>query len=189
MSDQYPFSVVPQVHSPEPSSTNAGLSCPPDDSQKFIIFGNCNKLAVVQGWETKSSTELKEFFVPIESYMEYEFVLKYDADFLNYTILNYGNIGDSIEGVPFLMIFPMYHLTDIEDQGDWELLYRFSDDPTWDPIDGSGVYPDNSAGDATTWRRIGRMFLQDGTDEYPVKPIYLQNRTGKDIPLKILIAK
>ena len=190
----YPYNVVPQVRSPRPSGKLPKFKCPPDNSQEFILIDNKN-LSVVQGWETKTSLDLKDFFIPIESYQQYEFTLKTTSDFTKYTILNYGNIGDILDGTPFVMILPMYHVTELDDQNKWSLLYRFVDDPEWPnpgyslPHDSySGYQTGYSAADPYVWRVLGRIFMVHAHPDFPIRPIYLQNRTGVDIPVKIMIA-
>ena len=190
MSDQsvYPYNVVPQVHSPKPSGPLPNLKCPPDDEQQFIILDQHN-LAVIRGWEWKSSMELKEFFVPVDNYQLYEFTLKFDSDYTKYITLNYGNMGDPIDGVLFVCLYPMYNKTDLDDQNDWKIHWRFLDDPDWTA---TGAYNDGydtvgSSEDESTWRQLGRILMLSGTADKPIKPIHLQNRTGEDVGIKLLI--
>jgi len=188
MPDYYPENIIPQVRSPRPSSPLPNLKCPPDDSQQFILL-DIHNLAVIRGWEWKSNIELKDFFVPISDYLLYEFNLKFDSDYTKYVTLNYGNMGDPIEGVLFVCIFPLYHTTELNNQSDWKIHWRYLDDPDWTEtgIYGDGYNTPNSPEDEDTWRQLGKLMILNGTKEKPVKPIHLQNRTGKDIPIKILI--
>lgn len=187
-SENYPYNIVPQVRSPKPTGSNPSLRCPPDDSQQFIIMDGHN-LSVIKGWEWKTNMDLKEFFIPVDNYMTYEFTLKYDGDYTKYITLNYGNMGDPILGVNFVCLFPMYHKTDLEDQTKWKIHWCYLDDPAWTV---TGAYNDgyDSAGsseDETTWRQLGRIMMLNGTVDKPIRPLFLQNRTGYDLPIKLLI--
>ena len=230
-SDVYPYNVVPQSRSPKPHGPMPKLKCPPDDNKQFILMDVNQHLSVVKGFETKSFLDLKEFFVPVDNYQLYEFVLKYDGNFDNYITLNYGNMGNPVTGILFVCIYPMYMQTDLDDQNRWKIHWRYIDDPVWtatgqyggvtppagynqhhyegrhnddnifEPDDlfrnveeddepqpqVSGYYTPSSAEDESTWRQLGRLMVLSGTNESLIKPIHLQNRTGEDVPIKILI--
>lgn len=187
-SENYPYNVVPQVRTPAPVGPTPTLKCPPSTSAQFIILDG-NNLSVVQGWEWKATFSLKEWFVPVDNYQIYEFTLRATTDTTQYSILNYGNIGDPLEGTLFVALFPKYHITELNDQDDWKIHYRFSDDLAWtaDGVYGDEITTPYSAEDETTWRQMGRILMMSGTPESLVKPIYLQNRTGIDIPVHVMI--
>jgi hypothetical protein len=188
-SENYPYNVVPQVKRPTPVGNLPDLACPPDFSSQFIIIDN-NKLSVIKGYDTKTTLDLSEFFVPInESYQIYEFVLKYDGDFTKYVTLNYANISSSTD-IKFIMLLPQYLSTEIKDQNNWYLHYRFLDDPAWTNtgINNDGIITANSSEDETTWRHLGKILMIDSSKYRMIKPILLQNRLGEDITIKIMIA-
>lgn len=187
-SENYPYSITPQVRNPAPVGSLAALKCPPNQDVRFIILDG-NNLSVVQGWEWKATFPLKEWFIPIDNFQIYEFTLEATGNYTEYSILNYGNIGSVIDGTIFVCLFPKYHETELNDQNDWRIHYRYSDDPTWTA---TGVYGDDvdtpySTEDENTWRQMGRIMMLSGTDEYLIPPIYLQNRTGIDIPMSVMI--
>jgi len=191
MYDNYQDNIYPQFirFVEQPSLGDVNVISKTIATQKFIVI-NDSKLKIIEAWEEKSETELNKFFIPIDKYLEYEFTLKTNIDDVSqYTILNYGNIGDDIEGVRFVMIYPLYHKTEIKDQNLWNLQYRYSDDPTWENTGYAGYYPDNSPGDINTWRTLGRILMIDSSIDKPIKPIYLQNRLESDVILRILIAQ
>lgn len=175
-SDYYPYNVVPQVRSPKPDGPMPNLKCPPDDKQQFILFDGPS-LAVIKGWEWKANVPLSNFFVPVNSYNSQEFLLEFDEDFTKYAVIN------NVESL-FLMIMPVYIESEIEDQNDWKLYWRFADDPEW--INETG---DDSPEDEDTWRELGRILVLSGTSNKKLQPILLQNRTGYEIPIKVLIGK
>jgi hypothetical protein len=123
--------------------------------------------------------------------MLYEFTLKYDGDYTKYITLNYGNLGDPVLGVQFVCLFPMYHLSEIENQVDWKIHWRYLDDPDWSSVGiyGDGVETLDSSEDELTWRQLGRIMMLSGTADCPIKPIHLQNRTGCDVQIKLLLAE
>lgn len=187
-SDVYPYNIVPQVHSPKPSGPMPKLKCPPDNAQQFIIFDS-RTLAVIRGWEWKANFDLREMFIPCDSYQAYEFTLKYTGDFTSYITLNYGNMGDPINGVQFICIFPQYQDMELDDQNKWKIHWRYLDDPLWTAAGyaGDGYNTPSSPEDETTWRQLGRILMMNGTADVPIKPIHLQNRMGEDIQIKMLI--
>lgn len=175
-SNNYPYNIIPQFRSPAPSGTISTLECPEDFSKQFIII-DANNLVVVKGWDWKAKFDISQFFIPNELYQVLEFDLKYDSDYKKYTTINYPTPDNTIE---FICIFPMYiESMSLDDQNDWKLNWKFSDDPTFiDPI---------MAEDDNNWNKLGRIFMLSTTKDKPLKPIQLQNRTGEDIKIKILI--
>ena len=171
-SNNYPYSIVPQFRSPKPEGTIPMLSCPDDFSKQFIIIDQ-NHLVVVKGWDWKAKFDISEFFIPNESYQIYEFILKYDSDYSKYVTIQYPNS----ETTQFICIFPMYHNTmDFDNQHEWKLYWQYYNDPSF--IDSTNL---------NSWKGLGRILMLSGTDDKPINKILLQNRTGEDITLKILI--
>lgn len=168
---EYPYNVQPQFRSPKPSSPLPCLKCPPDNSLQAIQF-SCNTIAVMRGSESKSIIDLKEFFVPNIQYSEYEYLLEVStpvspgSDEYNYKTLSYGLVGDADGAVTFLLIYPQYIWTEL-DQKDWKINYRYE-----------GV---------DDWTELDRILLLSHTANTPIPPIELQNRTSSPIILKILI--
>ena len=116
---QYPENVVPMVRSPKPSEPLPCLTCPPNDELQAIVFDGTN-LAVIRGWEWRSNIDLKEFFQPCDNYAEYQIMLPY-GDTMT---LNYGPISGPTGCVDFLMMYPLYHQTNLEFQTDWKMRWR-----------------------------------------------------------------
>jgi len=165
----YPYNVIPQYRTAQPSSPAPCLKCPPDESLQSIIF-DCGTLSVIKGFQWKSNIELKDIFVPCEQYLEYEFIIKTN-DPASFITLNYGNLSNPLKnnGTEFVAIIPVYHTTALETQDLWWLNFRFVGE--------------------TTWRKLGRFFMWSATIDTPVPPIELQNISGEDITLKILIGQ
>jgi hypothetical protein len=88
------------------------------------------------------------------------------------------------------MLLPQYLSTEIKDQNNWYLHYRFLDDPAWTNtgINNDGIITANSSEDETTWRHLGKILMIDSSKYRMIKPILLQNRLGEDITIKIMIA-
>lgn len=182
-SENYPYNVVPQVKRPAPSEQLPNLACPPDYSRQFIVIDD-NKLSVIQGYNSKAFFDLKDFFISIENnYQLYEFKLKFDGDFTKFVTLNYNNIGEN-EKIKFILIFPQYQYTEIEDQNLWYIHYKFLDEIEIINTDNIDEFPQNEL----MWKHLGRILMIDSSKERMLSPIYLQNRLGDDIILKILIA-
>lgn len=164
----FPYNVIPQYRSPESPSPGPCLKCPPDENLQSIIFDGSN-LSVIKGFQWKSNIELKDIFIPVEQYLEYELILKSESN-SDFITLNYGNLSNPLKnnGVEFVAIIPLYHLTDLETQNLWWLNFRFQGE--------------------NFWKKLGRFFMWSATTEIPILPIELQNISGEDITLKILIS-
>ena len=190
----YPYSVVPQARSPHVSTPSGCITCPPDVSIQTILFDQTS-LAVIKGWETKSTTDLREFFQPIEGYLEYQFTLKQMTSDEHVTI-NYGMFAD--EGITFLMVLPLWHLSNV-DFSDIKLNWRYKGYLVYED-DNSDGFPDALVQDPYgtgvenqaiyhQWDELGRILMLSGTTTKPIRPIELQNLSGDDVILKILIAR
>lgn len=178
--EHYPSHLPTSLRVPEVNDTCMPIiKCPPDPSLQAIVFGDAN-LQVIKGYETKSKIELNEFFVPCHSYNElevlipnltdsyqYEGELYHQAD-LDYVTLDYGLFKNQEGAISFIMLFPMYHLTTLDDQSKWVLKFRFQGE--------------------TEWRDLGRIFMWSATYENGVLPLEIKNLTGVDIYTKIIFA-
>lgn len=162
---RYPYNINPQYKDFNPGGPSPCLSCPPDESLQAIVF-DCNKLSVVKGWETKTTTSLEEFFVPCTNYLEYELTIKPSTENSSIT-LHYGNIADESGGVQFLMILPLYYQNSFEpDQ--CKINYKYTTD--------------------SSWTEFGKIMMLSGTKNKSIRPIELQNISDENIVCRILIA-
>jgi len=174
-SDVYPYNVVPQVKSPKPTGTMPVLKCPPDYSLQAIIM-NCNNMSVIKGYEWKASFDLRELFIPVKNYLMYEFTLKADSDYTHYVTINYANIEETLgAGINFVMLFPQYQNMDgLDDQDKWFINYQNTSTIADPSID-------------SNWGHLGRILVLCGSDQKKVKPVYLQNKMGVDVQIKVLL--
>ena len=162
-SSEYPYNVIPQYRSPEQNTGPVPcLKCPPDNSIKAILL-DCTKVSVVKGANTESSLDLKEWFVPITNYNEFEYVIPASTASIS---LDYGMTA--VDGkVKFILIYPQYLLTELE-QINWNIQWKFTGE--------------------SEFRTLGRILVLNGTDTDRIDPITLGNPQGENIPLRILLA-
>lgn len=192
----YPYNVTPQQRSPHPTQPTPCLRCPPDDAIQAIMFDNTT-LAVIKGWETKSTTDLREFFHPIESYLEYQVTLKPMTSNEAVT-LSYGMLADPVTGdVPFLAILPMWQYANCTPDKayiNWRfkgyaILRDANENGIPDELEPYGLIDNSYTTLEHIWDELGRIMIISAGAVKGVRPIELQNLTGQDVMLKILIGK
>ena len=153
------------------------IKCPPDQSRQFIVL-NGSELTIIKGYETKEKVDLRDFFVDCNSYSslevlipavlnqyEYEGEMYHNTD-AEYSTIDYGLMKNESGKVSFIMIYPQYFQSSIDDQSLWVMKFRFQGE--------------------TDWRDLGRIFMWSSSEEGSVPPIEIINPTGVDIYTKII---
>lgn len=162
-SSEFPYNVIPQYKSPAPPPNQVPcLKCPPDNSVRAIIM-ECSKVSVIKGLTNEADINLKEWFVPIENYLEFEYTIPANTSSV---ALDYGMAGISGK-VKFLMIYPNYLTTSLE-QSNWFIRWQFVGE--------------------NSFRSLGRILILNGATNDLVAPINLSNPQTVDVPLKVLLA-
>lgn len=168
MPNTYPSNVVPQFQSSNSAKKKTCLTCPPDMSVQAIIFEG-TELVIMKGWERKSNIDLREFFSPLDNFLEYQVTLK-PMDDDKWTKISYGMIGGDDNTITFLAILPLWNYTTI-DPIYYRLNWRFVNQNT------------------NEYNSLSKLLILNAPESNQIQEIELQNPTASDITIKILIAK
>jgi hypothetical protein len=87
-----------------------GLSCPPTNNIKAIIYTSPTKLSVVQGASELLSLDLQNFFIPVENAQKTSFVLPaHSHAYLPFDLTTFNYCGmDASSSAKFAALFPEY---------------------------------------------------------------------------------
>lgn len=171
VSENFPYNVSPQFRTPIRDLVDGPKLTPlPDYSLQAIIIKN-SEIVVSKGWQEKSTISLKNFFVPIENYAEFELLIPPSNvdNKSDYSVIDFRNFNKDNK-VSFICLLPCYENLNDVDQNMWKIILKSED----------------GSSDDSGWNSIGRIFILS-TFGSNISPYRIKNLTTEDLFVKILI--
>ena len=171
VSENFPYNVVPQFRTPMRELVDGPKLAPlPDYSIQAIIIKN-SELTLTKGWQEKSILSLKNFFVPVENFAEFEILIP-PSDVANksdYSVIDFRNFN-KLNKVSYICILPCYENLSDTDQDFWKIILKKED----------------GTPDSEGWSSVGRIFMLS-TFGAEILPFRIKNLTPEELFVKILI--